>query len=58
VKRLDIKYQGGSEMKRRYEKPSMKVYDLKQKPMILVGSERPDQWGHTPGSPEEMNKLA
>jgi hypothetical protein len=45
-------------MKRRYEKPSMKVYDLKQKPMILVGSERPDQWGHTPGSPEEMNKLA
>lgn len=26
-------------MKRRYEKPMMKAYELKQKPRILVGSE-------------------
>ena len=34
-------------MKRAYEKPSMKVYELKQKSMLLAGS-NPDYWGYTP----------
>ena len=36
-------------MKKRYEKPSMKVYELKQKSVILAGSDS-DQWGYVPGS--------
>ena len=45
-------------MKRRYIKPSMKVYELKQKPMILAGSDKPDQWGYMPGLPHDENHLA
>jgi len=44
-------------MKKRYEKPSMKVYELKQKSVILAGSD-PDQWGYVPAIGTDENKLA
>ena len=49
-------------MKQRYEKPSMKVYELKQKPMILAGSGNPNgypgNFGYMPGQPHDESHLA
>lgn len=49
-------------MKRRYEKISMKVYELSQRPQLLVGSGEPkdgDQWlNYMPGQPADEKRLA
>lgn len=48
-------------MKRKYEKPSMKVYELQHRQMILCGScgnGYPGGLGYTPGIGGEENKLA
>ena len=39
-------------MKRRYEKPAMKIYELQQRTAILVGSD-PD-WYNEPGGPQQF----
>ena len=47
-------------MKKTYVKPSMEVYEMKQKSMILAGSD-PDQWGYAPtilGAAEDEKHLA
>jgi hypothetical protein len=50
-------------MKKIYTKPSMKVYELNQRPQLLVGSDPhapgyPGSFGYAPGAGEDMNKLA
>ena len=52
-------------MKKEYLKPSMTVYELKQKPQILVGSgekssprKYDDEFGYIPGVNSDLNKLA
>ena len=41
-------------MKRKYEKPSMTVYELTGKPQILVGSDRyPGEFGYIPSGDEK-----
>ena len=47
-------------MKKRYEKPSMKVYELNQPARLLTGSDT-DQWGRIPtipGMPDDEKHLA
>ena len=44
-------------MKKRYEKPSMKVYELPHRTQLLAASD-PDFWGYAPGIGDDMNKLA
>ena len=42
-------------------KPSMKVYEIAQKPQILVGSDAPGYsgpFGYIPGQPEDEKHLA
>lgn len=36
--------------KREYEKPSMKVFELKQQPQLLAGSGLNDPTDYTPGT--------
>lgn len=45
-------------MKKRYEKPSMKVVPLKGRTQLLAGSGDPDYWGHIPGQPADESHLA
>ena len=48
-------------MKKQYKKPSMEVYDLKQRPSLLCGSGEPDYWGYNApgiGLDGDKNKLA
>lgn len=46
-------------MKKQYEKPSIKAYELNRRSLILCGS--PDSYnrdfGYTPGVNEDMNKT-
>ena len=37
-------------MKKQYEKPAMKIYPLKDRPHLLVGSGDP-KWWDAPGGP-------
>lgn len=44
-------------MKKRYEKPTCKVYQLQQRTQLLTTSG--DQWlNYAPGAGEDMNRLA
>lgn len=47
-------------MKKQYEKPSMKVYELKRRSQILAGSPDPynQDFGYMPGGNDDMNKTA
>ena len=47
-------------MKKQYEKPSMKVYELKGRSQILAGSPGPydHDFGYMPGVNNDMNKTA
>ena len=50
-------------MKKQYTKPSMEVYDLKQRPSLLCGSGDPTQgydyqFGYIPGDTTDMNNMA
>ena len=47
-------------MKKQYEKPSMKVYEIKGRSQILSGSPDPynQDFGYMPGFNEDMNKKA
>ncbi|MBQ6377162.1 MAG: hypothetical protein IJJ56_00025 [Prevotella sp.] len=45
-------------MKKRYEKPSMKVYKLQRRYHLLVGSGYGDELNYAPGIGDDMNKLA
>jgi hypothetical protein len=47
-------------MKKQYEKPSMKVYELKGRSQILAGSPDPydRDFGYMPGVNDDMNKTA
>lgn len=44
-------------MKKRYEKPAMKVVLLKGRTQLLSSSD-PDYWGRIPGQPTDENHLA
>ena len=46
--------------KKKYMKPSMKVYEIAQKPQILVGSAPgyPGNFNYIPGQPEDEKHLA
>ena len=44
-------------MKRRYEKPAMKVVLLKGRTQLLAVSD-PDRWGYAPGQGSDENRLA
>ena len=46
-----------NEMKRRYEKPSMKVYPLQHRLQILCGSGEGPEFGYVPGGIGEDKKL-
>ena len=53
--------QFGATLKKQYEKPSMKVYELSQRARLLVGSspQDGDQWlNYAPGIGEDRNHLA
>ena len=47
-------------MKKQYEKPSMKVYELKGRSQILAGSPDPydRDFGYMPGVNDDMNTTA
>lgn len=46
-------------MKKRYEKPSMKVYELQRHaPLICTSGTDPDYWGYAPGTVEGEKHLA
>ncbi|MBR6275643.1 MAG: hypothetical protein IKR31_01730 [Prevotella sp.] len=45
-------------MKKKYEKPTLKVYKLRSRVSLMVGSPTPDQWGHIPGHPADDKHLA
>lgn len=42
--------------KKKYMKPSMKVYEFEQKPQLLVGSG--EHLNYIPGQPEDEKQLA
>ena len=44
--------------KKNYMKPSMKVYEIAQKPQILVGSDQDWHLNYIPGQPTDDKHLA